>query len=110
MARMLPRSEMVAQAVGFVHDLYATVRFFVRYRTMRPLSLARRVEAWLENRRGECVCDNCIAAELRQPIRKNVQAVTSRLSFCQPGYCKYRATCSVCGQASMVTRVSTSML
>ena len=77
---------------------------------MRSPSLARRVETWLDNRRGECVCDNCIAVELQQPARKNVQTVTSRLAFCQPGYCKYRATCSVCGQVTLVTRVSTSMI
>jgi hypothetical protein len=77
---------------------------------MRPLSLARRVEAWLENRRGECICDSCIATELQQAIRKNVQTVTSRLAFCQPGYCKYHAKCSVCGHNTMVTRVNTSML
>jgi hypothetical protein len=90
--------------------MYATVRSFARFVEMRPLSLARRVETWLENRRGECVCDNCIAGEMNQPVRKNVQAVTSRLAFCQPGYCKYHATCSLCGQAGMVTRVSPSML
>jgi hypothetical protein len=77
---------------------------------MRRLSLARRVEAWLDNRRGECICDNCIAAELEQSIRKNVQTVTSRLASCQPGYSKYHATCSVCGRPALVIRVSTSML
>ena len=77
---------------------------------MRALSLARRVETWLDGRRGECICDNCIAAELQQPVRKNVQTVTSRLSSCQPGYCKYRAQCALCGQTTLVTRVSLSMM
>jgi len=77
---------------------------------MRPLSLARRVETWLDQRRGACVCDNCIAADLQQPVRKNVQTVTSRLSSCQPGYCKYRAQCDVCGQTTQVTRVNLSLI
>jgi len=77
---------------------------------MRPVSLAHRVESWLDNRRGECICDNCIATGLQQPVRKNVQSVTSRLAFSQPGYCKYRARCSVCGALTLITRVNTSML
>jgi hypothetical protein len=77
---------------------------------MRPLSLARRVETWLDNRRGECICDNCIARSLAQPVRKNVQSVTSRLASCQTGYCKYRAKCALCGETALVTRVSLSML
>jgi hypothetical protein len=77
---------------------------------MRPLSLARRVESWLDQRRGVCICDKCIAMELQQPVRKNVQTVTSRLSSCQPGYCKYRAKCAVCGETTQVTRVSLSLI
>jgi len=77
---------------------------------MKTQSLSRRVELSLESRRGECMCDNCIATELEQAVRKNVQSVTSRLAFCEHGYCKYRGRCSICGAYTLVTIASRSTI
>ncbi len=56
------------------------------------------------------MCDNCIATELEQAVRKNVQSVTSRLAFCEHGYCKYRGRCSICGAYTLVTIASRSTI
>ena len=73
---------------------------------LKPNSLRRQIERWLNENRGQCFCDDCIAKELDPVPRRHVQDVTARLGVCERGFCKYRGKCSACGNATVVTGFS----
>ena len=70
------------------------------------LTVYRRVEEWLRQNDGKCVCDGCIARELEGVARANISNATNRLGTCEMGFSKYRAKCERCGSTAMVTRAS----
>ena len=73
---------------------------------LKPNTLRRQIERWLNEKRGQCYCDDCIAAALDRAPRRHVQDVTSRLGVCERGFCKYRGKCSACGHSTVVTAFS----
>jgi hypothetical protein len=79
-------------------------------RKAAPLTVYRRVEEWLRQNPGKCVCDGCIANELAGVARANISNATNRLGTCETGFSKYRAKCECCGSAAMVTRASPDLI
>jgi hypothetical protein len=71
--------------------------------------IQRRVEDVLRQNEGAFLCCDCIAAKLGGEDCKVVHRVTSALSnSARPDISKYRATCSICGSETLVTRQSAS--
>src|SRR5215470_14271792 len=56
---------------------------------LKPNTLRRQIERWLNEKRGQCYCDDCIAQAVNQAPRRHVQDVTSRLGVSERGFCKY---------------------
>lgn len=71
--------------------------------------IQRRVEEVLRQSEGAFLCCDCIAAKLGGEDRKMVHRVTSALgNGARPEISKYRGTCTICGAAAPVTRLSDS--
>ena len=67
------------------------------------LTVYRRVEEWLRQNNGKCVCDGCIASELEGVARANISNATNRLGTCEIGFSKYRTKSECCGSTAMVS-------
>jgi hypothetical protein len=77
-------------------------------RPVHQLTLYQQVRDWLQQRGGNCFCDECIAAQYGAS-RKNVSIATRRLGT-EEGFSKYSAKCDGCGASRAVTLASRNNL
>ena len=77
-------------------------------RPVHQITLYQQVRDWLQQRGGNCFCDECIASQYGA-TRKNVSIATRRLGT-EDGFSKYSAKCDSCGASRAVTLASRNHL
>ena len=77
-------------------------------RPVHQITLYQQVRDWLQQRGGNCFCDECIATHYGA-TRKNVSIATRRLGT-EEGFSKYSAKCDGCGASRAVTLASRNNL
>jgi hypothetical protein len=81
---------------------------FPAARPVHQITLYQQVRDWLQQRAGNCFCDECVATHYGAS-RKNVSIATRRLGT-EEGFSKYAAKCDGCGASRAVTLASRNNL
>jgi hypothetical protein len=72
---------------------------------MVRVMIAERVLKFLNDRRPDAVCDDCIAARLDLKRRQQAQRVTQPLSLTSD-FDRRQSVCSLCGDEKLVIRAT----
>jgi Zn finger protein HypA/HybF involved in hydrogenase expression len=75
---------------------------------MKTGTLTQEIENWLRQRKGECLCSQCVAKQIGEANAKAAvnRAVAQLTVGRSHEFSRYRARCADCGAASLVIRAS----
>jgi len=69
---------------------------------MTRATLLERIDGWLREQNGKCVCDECIARATGDFISRSVARVASRTFARDREFSRFHGKCDLCGGYRMI--------